>query len=97
VHAAVDVVPPSREQPLGLERVQVMGERGLTDPDGRRQLALVGDLSRLEVEQDQPRRERAAGLRQRLVERTTDDPRNAGQLQADRWTGWAQATILPTI
>jgi len=61
-----------------------MGQRGAGYPDRLGELTLVAGPADLQVEQDEPDREGAPGLRQRRVERALDRAGRLGQAQADR-------------
>jgi hypothetical protein len=54
-------VPRAGDQAAGVHGIEVMRQGGFADPHGSGQLTLVGRLADLQVEQDQPDRQRAAG------------------------------------
>jgi hypothetical protein len=84
-----DVDPPivrvaaAGEQSGLLHGVEVVGERGFADPDGCGQFALVHLRVDLEVEEDEPHRERATGCCERLIEGAAHHPGDPGELKAD--------------
>jgi hypothetical protein len=73
VDATVDRVSAAGEEAVGLHRVEVMGERGFAYPYGFGDLALARDAAGLEIEEDQPYRQRSSSLSQRLIERAIDN------------------------
>jgi hypothetical protein len=62
----------------------VVGERRFPDADGFREFPLVTRPADLEVEQDQPDRQRAVRRRERLLEGALDHPGRRGQTEPDR-------------
>jgi len=88
-----DVDPPiarvasAGEQSVLFHSVEVVGEGGFADPDGRGQSALVRLRVDLEVEEDQPHWERATGCCERLIEGAAHHPGDPSELQAD-WDFW---------
>ena len=84
VNSTVGGVTASGDQPAGVHGVEVMGERGLPDPDRLGQLPLIGGASDLQVEQDQPLRQGPPGLSERLVERPPHYAGGARQTKPDR-------------
>jgi hypothetical protein len=77
-------VAAAGDQPARIHRVQVMGEGGLADTDRLGELTLIVRMVDLQVEQDQPDRQGAAGLLERFVEGAADDSGGPPELQADR-------------
>jgi hypothetical protein len=76
-------VAAARDQPARIHRVQVMGEGGLADTDCLGELTLIVRVVDLQVEQDQPDRQGAAGLLECFVEGAADDTCGPSELQAD--------------
>jgi MFS family permease len=74
--------PRAGNEPLRLHRVEVMGQRGLTDAHRRGEFALVPGRAGLQVEQDQPHGQRAARRREGLVEGPLHRPGRLVQAQA---------------
>ena len=61
-----------------------MGKSRLADPDRLGQLPLVSDTPGLEIQQNQPHRQRSASLGERLVKRAAHHSGDSGQIQAYR-------------
>src|SRR5207302_922118 len=79
------------DESLGLHAVEVMGEGGAFDSDGRGKIALHRMVALLERHHDQPPRERPTGRRQRVVERSAEDATGAGDIEADTARAFARA------
>ena len=69
-------------------------ERRTFDVERARELMLCPPLLALQVREDEPRRHRAADLRERVVERAPDVLRGVGELQADRSSRWTHGPIV---
>jgi hypothetical protein len=76
-------VAATGDQPARIHRVQVMGEGGLADTDSFGELTLIVRMVDLQVQQDQPDRQGAAGLLECFVEGAADDTCGPSELQAD--------------
>jgi hypothetical protein len=83
VDAPVVRVAAAGDQPARVHRVQVMGEGGLADTDRLGELTLVVGPVDGQVEQDEPDRQRAAGLLERVVERAADHTGSPPELKAN--------------
>jgi hypothetical protein len=81
---AVGGIPGAGDQAAGVHRVEVVRQRGLADPDGFRQLALVSWLPDLQVEQDEPDGEGAARFGEGLVKGALHGTGRLVQAQPDR-------------
>ena len=89
--ATVVGVRHAADEPRRLELVEVAGEGRPLDADRTRELLLGGVRVSAERREDQPDRQGAADLGERLVERAPDGLRGARQLEADRCPAWPHA------
>ena len=92
--APVVRVAATDDEPLLFETVDVARERRALDVERARELVLRSPLLALQVREDEPRRHRAADLRERVVERAPDVLRGVGELQADRSSWWTHGPIV---
>jgi len=72
-------------EPFGLHAVQVVGQGGALDADRVGQVTLHPVLALPERHEDQPLRQRSAGLGERVVEGTTEHATGAGHIETDRF------------
>ena len=80
----VSRIPATGDQTVRLHRAEVVGEGRLPDPHRLGELPLILRLAELDVEEDQPDRQGAAGGGQGLVEGPAGEPGGAAEVEADR-------------
>src|SRR5205814_1672916 len=81
--AAVARTADATHEPGLLQTVEMARERGALDADRVRELVLRAPLVRLQRAEDEPDRDRAAGLGETVVEGAADGLRRHGQLEPD--------------